>query len=395
VLLWALVLGMAASITLAQTALALLSLRFVYRVASGRAPDMRWPLAVPLAAFAAVTVVAALASERPVESLLSARSLLLAAIFYVLIDALSDARAAGRFVRALAAATAAVAVLSVGQVVFCPALGPLATAPWTPLVPGLARFTTKCGRAHGFFSIYMTLAGVLSLVLLVSLPRGGSWRARAGWTAVWLASGTALLLTYTRGAWLGLLAGLVAVSVLRKRAAVLGAALLLVMASTVVLLPGVRQRAESMVDPRDPTARDRLLMWRSGWAMAADHPLLGVGPGQVKHAYPRYAAPDALRQARSHLHSSPLQILVERGAVGLAAWIWLYVAFFWRAREILRRHAAAPGAARHLVTGAVGAVVAFLVGGLTEYNFGDSEVALVAWAVMAVVFAAGAHGPEM
>jgi putative inorganic carbon (HCO3(-)) transporter len=160
------------------------------------------------------------------------------------------------------------------------------------------------------------------------------------------------------------------------------------MIGAVVMLPGVRQRAESMLDPRDPTARDRVLMWRSGLAIALDHPLLGVGPGQVKHVFPRYVAPGALRQTRSHLHNTPLQILVERGALGLAAWVWLYVAFFWQAGRRLRDLGAAHVDERRLVSGAMGAVLAFLVGGLTEYSFGDSEVVLVTYALMAVPFAA-------
>jgi O-antigen ligase len=382
-LLGALVIGMAVSITLSQTALVMLSVRLLYRLITGRASGMRWPLAVPLAAFAGATVLAALASARPLESLLSSSKVLLAVTLYVLIDALPDAPAAEWFVRTLVAAMTVVALLSIGQVVFCPMLGRLEA------VPGLARFATKCQRAHGFYSIYMTLAGVLSLVLVVSLPRGGSWKAGIGQTAAWLVNGTALLLTYTRGAWIGCLVGLGALSALRKRAAALGAVLLLVMIGAVVMLPGVRQRAESMVDPRDPTARDRVLMWQSGLAIARDHPLLGVGPGQVKHVFPRYAAPGALRQTRSHLHNTPLQILVERGAVGLAAWVWLYVAFFSGAARRLRQLTAEQAAERRLVTGAMGAVLAFLVGGLTEYNFGDSEVVLLAYALMALPFSAG------
>jgi hypothetical protein len=46
---------------------------------------------------------------------------------------------------------------------------------------------------------------------------------------------------------------------------------------------------------------------------------------------------------------------------------------------------------RALVIGSVAAIAAFLVGGLTEYNFGDSEVVMVAWSLMALPFvAAGA-----
>ena len=44
---------------------------------------------------------------------------------------------------------------------------------------------------------------------------------------------------------------------------------------------------------------------------------------------------------------------------------------------------------RALVAGSVAAVTGFLVAGLSEYNFGDSEVVMVAWAVMALPWALG------
>ncbi|MGH7311350.1 MAG: hypothetical protein ACREK6_21920, partial [Candidatus Rokuibacteriota bacterium] len=60
--------------------------------------------------------------------------------------------------------------------------------------------------------------------------------------------------------------------------------------------------------------------------------------------------------------------------------------FFARAAGVLR--ALPPGATREraLVVGSVAAIAGFLVGGLTEHNFGDSEVVLVAYAVMALPF---------
>ena len=70
---------------------------------------------------------------------------------------------------------------------------------------GLARwFFHRCDRARAFFSIYMTLAGVLNIALLATLPRvlPGGFRA---WSApVWLVTVAGLAMTYTRGAWLGL-----------------------------------------------------------------------------------------------------------------------------------------------------------------------------------------------
>ena len=69
-------------------------------------------------------------------------------------------------------------------------------------------------------------------------------------------------------------------------------------------------------------------MWRSGMTMWREHPVLGLGPGGVKRDYERYALPEAVKKRTGHVHNTPLQILVERGVLGLAAWLWIWVAFF-------------------------------------------------------------------
>ncbi|MFZ1059738.1 MAG: O-antigen ligase family protein, partial [Candidatus Rokuibacteriota bacterium] len=152
--------------------------------------------------------------------------------------------------------------------------------------------------------------------------------------------------------------------------------------------PGLRQRALSIADPADLTARERVFMLRSGLAIARDHPLAGVGPGQVKEVYPRYVLPGALRSQRSHVHNTPLQILIERGPMGLLAWGWFWVAFFVETGRALKRLAPGQARERALIAGSVAAIAGFLVAGLFEFNFGDSEVVMVAYAVMAVALAA-------
>jgi O-antigen ligase len=133
--------------------------------------------------------------------------------------------------------------------------------------------------------------------------------------------------------------------------------------------------------------RERVYMWRSGLAMWREHPLLGVGPGGVNRQYERYALPEAVKKRTSHVHNTPLQIMVERGVVGLAAWLWIWAAFFLAGIRQLRR--LPPGASREraLVLGSLAAIAGFLIGGLSEYNFGDSEVVMVAWALMALPWA--------
>jgi hypothetical protein len=63
---------------------------------AGRIPPLQAPLLVPIAAFAAWSLVAALASERPLESFYESKHLLNLAALFVLVNAL-DAATARRF----------------------------------------------------------------------------------------------------------------------------------------------------------------------------------------------------------------------------------------------------------------------------------------------------------
>jgi hypothetical protein len=352
----------------------LLAIRWLVRLARGRARP-GWPLAWPVAAFAIVTLIAAVLARQPADSLWNARNVLLLFSVWVLRDAWPDSARACRDLLTVLAVMAVISVIGVVQVAFCAEL-----AAWAPR---LGRVATKCHRAHAFYSIYMTMGGVLAVVLLATVPILVDRRARPRWTPVaWLLSAVGLAVTYVRGAWLGFGAGvLVLASTVRQgRRLLLGG--LAVLAVLLLLLPGVRSRARSIVDPSDPTSSERLLMWRSGLAMARDHALHGVGPGQVKRVYPDYAAPQVVHRSRGHLHNTPIQILVERGVPGLLAWLWIFAAFFGRAWP-LARALVTIGDGRHaLVSGAVSAVAGFLVAGLTEYNFGDTEVLLVTTFVM-------------
>jgi O-antigen ligase len=376
VLVGAYIVGLGVSITLAETALVALAVRWLWRLVRGHA-RAGWPLAWPIAAFTAATILAVLLSARPGESFFAARNVLLLASLWVLRDALPDARAARGALLGLLAVLGVVGLIGIGQVTFCAEL-----ADWAPV---LGRVAVKCHRAHAFYSIYMTLAGVLNVVLLATLPELLRARGRPLWApGAWLIALAAFALTYVRGAWLGFAAGVGVLGASLRRGVLFGAVVALAIVLLLLLLPGVRGRARSIADPSDPTSSERVLMWRSGLAMARDHLLTGVGPGQVKRVYPMYAAPEVTNKQRGHLHSSPIQIFVERGMLGLAAWLWFFGAFFMYARRVAGRVVDDPPAAT-LVTGAIASTAGFLVAGLFEHNFGDSEVLLAALFVMSLV----------
>ena len=249
-------------------------------------------------------------------------------------------------------------------------------------------------RIRGFMSHWMTFSGqlmmgIIALSGLILAPFNfgdgdppGSWESLARpsrwfWVGVLMLLGGALLLTFTRNAWLGTLSGLFCwLFILRRRWVI---PLAMVLMAFFFLLPGSFQgRVLDGFNPSDTTTRTRIELLVTGGRMLADHPLTGVGPRMVPRLADEYRShqefPDWLYQ---HLHNSPLQIGAEMGVITLMVWfsIWLFLLRdYWR----MAREGGNPGSPdlmlRYLCYNGMCIVVAFLGAGLLEYNFGDSEL---------------------
>ena len=382
------VVGLGVSITLSQAALAVLTLLWLWglRDPAARAAT-RWPLWPPVLAFTGVSLVSALASGHPVTALDACKGLLLVTALYVTANTLGGPADGHRFLSALLVVLAVAAAVGLMQTVACPG----SAADYGPP----AWLYHRCYRARGFFSIYMTLAGVLSLTLLATVPRLLPGAGLPRWPILpWMVSLVGLLATYTRGAWMGFGAGVLALFPVARKGRWLLLGGLIALGLAVVAGPQpLRQRFLTMGDPNDPTVKERVYMWRSGLTMWRQHPVLGLGPGGVKREYERYALPEAVKKRTGHVHNTPLQILIERGALGLTAWLWIWAAFITKGIRLLRRLPEDAARERALVVGSLAAIVGFLVGGFSEYNFGDSEVVMVAWALMALPWVADTKEP--
>src|SRR5262249_28619383 len=199
-------------------------------------------------------------------------------------------------------------------------------------------------RARGFFSIYMTLAGVLILVLVGALPRIALGGRPTAWAApAWVPAVVSVGRDAGRGARRGVGGGRPPLALAPapprapgRRGGGLGDVVVVVAASGLAERR-MLDRVKTVPDLTNDTARHRLAMLSAGLGLAIAHPVTGIGPGQVKNVYPMVAPPEALRRSTSHLHNTPLQIVVERGLPGLAAWIAIWVGFFGAAWRVFRR----------------------------------------------------------
>jgi O-antigen ligase len=203
-------------------------------------------------------------------------------------------------------------------------------------------------RAYGLTDHPNILGGCLAfgLVLFLAAYLHGTWR----WLApvVMLPAGAALLVTFSRSAWLAFLMGAVllfSVELFKRqwetlrRALWLGLAWLLLVAPLILAFPrffGTRLNLDSSFS--SPTVEqqslgERLLLIQAARSMLADYPWLGVGLG---------TAPLALKVYRPHWslgfeppHFAWLEAAIETGLPGAAFYLALCVApfmYFFRRR---------------------------------------------------------------
>jgi O-antigen ligase len=221
----------------------------------------------------------------------------------------------------------------------------------------------------------MTLAGML---VAASVFAAALWLhdLRNPWLATTaILSSFGLLLTYTRSAWIGWVAAVLVLTMLKKPRAVAWAVPVVLIALSFAPAPFF-DRLISSFDVRQSSNLDRIRMVEAGVEIIKDYPVLGVGPANIKEVYPLYRKHDAPRFRIPHLHNNFVQLWAERGILALVAYamlLGLFLAMCWRDRR--NRYAEA----------GIAVVVALTAAGLFEFNFGDTEVFWLLLDVMAMV----------
>lgn len=221
-------------------------------------------------------------------------------------------------------------------------------------------------RITGTAAHVMTFSGLLlpiSLLLTVmTLHRRQPWIIVS--TAIVM---TALMLTYTRSAWLGWIVAIFSLLLLtRPRWAFYAAVALLYL---VIFSPqSLFSRLVSTFDTKQESNFDRIRMFQAGVEIIKDYPLLGIGPANMKAVYPLYRKHDAPRFRIPHLHNNLVQIWAERGILALSGYLLLLGLFL---RECAR---AWRGPRRIWAEAGVVIAIGVAYAGLFEFNFGDSEV---------------------
>lgn len=252
--------------------------------------------------------------------------------------------------------------------------------------------TSYPGRALGPFGQPNRLGGYLIAVIPLAIALSFASQDRTLRVALMIAASVltlCLVSTYSRGAWIGLAAGVILLGVLvvrlpdlAPRPLLASVAALALLAPAIFYLPSIFERLSPNsshtptwnlpIDPeREGSASMRRAVWSGAYSAIAARPILGWGIGTFREAYDRSKS-DGLKRLEAEgartadqAHSFYLKTLTERGVLGLAALI-VFLALSVAAGVAALRMGTPES--RLLVVGLIASVVALLTHAVMEDN---------------------------
>lgn len=365
-----------ASIAAAHTILAIGLILLLLRPRSVRVPPIIWPIL----ALVCWTLLSTAASDDPLAALPQIKKFFVFAILPLAYTAFRTPDSCRRATEAWWVVVLVASLVASGQ-----------------FVEAAVRVASQGGdfyslyvddRITGFYSHWMTFsqASVLALLTLFSYLLFA--RRRPGF-GIWIAAGgvisCALLLSFTRSAWLALLAcGAYALAVKKPRALLL---VPVVLAAGYCAAPeALQERVRSI---RPGANQSRIVMWRTGLEMIRAHPLLGVGPERAGPLFAQFQPADVEELPPGfygHLHNVYIHYAAERGIPAALITLWLFAQILSDMRRGLSRLPRGPDDRRFLLQAGVMGTIAVGILSCFDVSLGDSEVLGAFLAVTAIAY---------
>ncbi len=247
-----------------------------------------------------------------------------------------------------------------------------------------AKFEDEIARVVGTFTNPTFFAEMIGLVLpliLALLIKNRSLRDKTLLLIYALIQGVALVLTWSRGAWLGFIASFAIMAVLfDKRLLLVGLAVALI---GVTLAPPVfLDRFLSSFSLEDSSNSYRVFIWRGSLALLRDNLFRGIGLGAESFAqmYPEYMI---IQTPAPHAHSTYLQMLIELGLCGFVVLMWLLFVCAWYSLSAIfteKGHGVKKWVCIGTLSGVVAAVAGHMIQALIEHTWYNPQVTAVFWA---------------
>lgn len=191
------------------------------------------------------------------------------------------------------------------------------------------------------------------------------------------------ILTYSRPTLLAIYIALLFLCAVRKDKIIVALLIIFALLSPFIMPKAVLQWAKDVeYNPlRFMCNDDRIAVYRNSINMLAAHPFIGLGANTYMKNYKKYKEFPEYRNVVTldymYAHNMYLQMAVEIGLIGLAAFFWLIYKLFAQCRVIY--HNMKDEYLKIVSLSLLACLLAFLVNGLTESSLYYSRVAVIFW----------------
>ncbi|MEL6162930.1 MAG: IctB family putative bicarbonate transporter, partial [Cyanobacteria bacterium J06628_3] len=213
---------------------------------------------------------------------------------------------------------------------------------------------SKTTRIYSYLGNPNLLAGYILPAVILSFVAIFAWPSlpkKALALTMFIVNSACLVLTFSRGGWIGLVASFLVLLVLLLywwsidmppfwrtwSLPILLVSVGIVSVLAVLFVPPVRDRVLSIFAGRGDSSNNfRINVWMAAIEMIKDRPVIGIGPGNsaFNKIYPYYQRPNFTALSA---YSVLLEVAVETGLIGLFCFLWLLVVTFNSGFVQLRR----------------------------------------------------------
>ena len=242
-----------------------------------------------------------------------------------------------------------------------------------------------------FWAETTSVMGLFFLGLALFAKETG--RAQKSFILASLIAFVALLMTQTRGSWIGYFVALpIYLYVWNPRRFALHFLGLIILTLAIGFsIKPLRERVAFTakgLEGQETYDTERRALWKANWMMFKDHPILGVGFGENKaHLQPYF---DQMHlpenQFKSHAHNQYLQVLGGTGILGFITYLATLVSIIFYSWKISKSSHAK---IRAVGWSCIGSMVFFMIASLTEANLNNPKTRYALFFLWVLVLAFG------
>jgi putative inorganic carbon (HCO3(-)) transporter len=357
------------SIAGAQTALILGLLAWLFKmILEGRVRFLRTALNLPILLYAAAMVISVVFSPLKLNSLMALKEEWLLLAFFLVVNNIKEETEVENLLTILILASTLVGIYAVWQ-----------------HYAGMDLYRHKMLEPRGqvfislgLFDHHLTFGGYYMLVFLLAsaflLYRKRSGLFRILDFAAPAILGLSLLFSYARSAWLGALAGMVALGLLKggRFVYLMILGVLVVCVLVLVIEPTSLDRIKEIDLSRDRPESTRVRLWQTSINMIKAKPVWGIGLGNFGQMFDRYKV-EGIYDTTCHPHNDFLNVAVNSGLLGLAAYLSIWAVFLYSGVKLVLKDKK-KGSGQWMQMGGIVAMVALLFASLFQCYYTDAEV---------------------